>query len=294
MYPVLFRIGNFPITSFGLMMFLSFIAGAWAVSRMLRRYGLDPELIWDMLAWIAVGGVLGAKIYYLALHPDELQRDFVGAVFSRGGLVWYGGLIGGVLAYFWQVRKRKLPMAVMYDACAPGLMLSIAIGRVGCFLVGDDYGRYTDGPFGVAFPEGAPPSTAGNLRFEFGDQSIPASIADSAVVPVHPTQLYEVAIVMPMFFFLWQLGKRRLKPGQLFAVFLGMYAVERFFLEFVRAKGDRFVMGLSTSQLMSILTLIGAIVLWVSQKKKPDWDPSKAPASVRAQNTKPHKAVTPA
>lgn len=277
MYPVLFRIGDFPITSFGLMMFLSFIGGAWATSKMLQRYGLSPQLIWDMLAWIAIGGIVGAKLYHLALHWQDVVADPRRWILSREGLVWYGGLIGGVFAYYLQIRSRKLPMAVMYDATAPALMLAIALGRMGCFLVGDDYGMYTDGPFGIAFPQGIPPSTAGYLR-AVGD-SIPATIADSAIVPVHPTQLYEVLIALMLFGLLWQLGKRRLKPGQLFAAFMGLYSVERFLIEFVRAKGDRFIFGLSTAQGMSILLVIAAAILWRRQRTKPDWSPHAAPSS---------------
>jgi phosphatidylglycerol:prolipoprotein diacylglycerol transferase len=277
MYPVLFRIGDFPITSFGLMMFLSFIGGAWATGAMLKRYGLSPVLIWDMLAWIAVGGIVGAKLYYLALHWQDLLASPRELILAREGLVWYGGLIGGVLAYYFQIRSRKLPLAVMYDATGPALMLAIALGRMGCFLVGDDYGIYTDGPLGIAFPQGMPPSTAGYLR-SVGD-SVPATIADSTVVPVHPTQLYEVVIALSLFAFLWKRGKSRLKPGQLFAAFMGLYAVERFLIEFVRAKGDRYLFGLSTAQALSILLIIGAVMLWRRQKSQPDWDPRAAPAS---------------
>jgi phosphatidylglycerol---prolipoprotein diacylglyceryl transferase len=195
-----------------------------------------------------------------------------------------GSNIGGVLAYYLQIRVRKLPVAVMFDATAPALMLAIALGRVGCFLVGDDYGIYTDGPFGVAFPRGIPPSTAGYLR-AVGD-SIASSIADNAVVPVHPTQLYETVIALILFAVFWQFGKRRLKPGQLFATFMVLYAVERFLIEFLRAKGDRFVLGLSTAQVLSILVFIAGVSLWQRQKSKPDWRPEAAPASA-AYNPKP-------
>src|SRR5690606_28558257 len=106
MFPELFRIGDFVVTGFGVMMFLSFIAGAWATGRQLERYGLERELIWDMRAGIAIGGILGAKLYYLALHWRDVAANPAGEIFSRGGLVWYGGLIGGVLAYYWQVRRR--------------------------------------------------------------------------------------------------------------------------------------------------------------------------------------------
>jgi phosphatidylglycerol:prolipoprotein diacylglycerol transferase len=273
LYPVLFRIGSFPITSFGLMMFLAFIGGAWATGRMLKRYGLNPTLIWDFVPWIAVGGVVGAKLYHLALHWQDVAANPRDLILSRAGLVWYGGLIGGVIAYYLLIRSRKLPAPVMFDATGPALMLSIAIGRMGCFLVGDDYGVYTRGSLGIAFPQGIPPSSAGYLR-SVGD-SIPSSIADSAIVTVHPTQLYEFVIALVLFAVLWQLGKRGLKPGQLFAAFMGLYGVERFLIEFVRAKDDRFF-GLSTSQYLSILLAITAVIVWRRQRTQPDWNPDPA------------------
>ena len=267
MYPELFRIGDFAVTTFGLMMFLSFVTGAWILGKQLERYGQPKELAWDFLAWVAIGGIVGAKVYYLALHPAELSANFLGAVFSRGGLVWYGGLIGGIIAYYLQVRSRKLPIAVMFDATAPALAVAYGVGRMGCFLVGDDYGRYTESAVGIAFPRGAPPSTAGNLR-AIGETNIPATIPDSAVVAVHPTQLYEIGLAGIMFLILWRLGARRgLRSGQLFSLFLGLYGIERFFIEFVRAKSDRFVLGLSTSQIMSIVLLIVAAFLWHRQSK---------------------------
>jgi phosphatidylglycerol---prolipoprotein diacylglyceryl transferase len=159
-------------------------------------------------------------------------------------------------------------------------MLAIALGRVGCFLVGDDYGVYTSGLLGIAFPQGIPPSTAGYLR-SVGDV-IPAAIADSTVVPVHPTQLYEVAITLVLFALLWRLGRHRLKPGHLFSAFMGLYAFERFLIEFVRAKADRFIFGLSTSQAMSIVLAIAAVILWRRQKSKPYWKPDGESLSVVA------------
>jgi phosphatidylglycerol---prolipoprotein diacylglyceryl transferase len=275
MYPELFRIGDFAITSFGLMMFLAFVTAAWVTGAQLRRYGLPKELAWDMLAWVAVGGILGAKVYYLALNLDALLADPVDQLLSRGGLVWYGGLIGGVTAYYLQIRARKLPLATMYDATAPALAFSYAVGRIGCFLVGDDYGRFTDGPVGIAFPDGAPPSTAGYLR-SIGE-TVPPQFADSVVVPVHPTQLYEVGLALVMFTILWRLGRKRgLRAGQLFAVYLMLYAVERFVIEFVRAKSDIVALGgfgLSTSQIVSVVLMVLGVVLWWRQGR------SGAPAS---------------
>jgi phosphatidylglycerol:prolipoprotein diacylglycerol transferase len=260
MFPELFRIGNFPVTSFGVMLVVSFIAGAYALSRQLARYGMQPQLAWDLLIYIMVGGIVGAKLYYHLLHPADFLADPIGELFSRGGLVWYGGFIGGVLGYYFAIRKRKLPAAVMFDASGPALALAYALGRVGCFLVGDDYGLPTDSWVGVVFPEGAsPPSTAGYLRSVGAD--VPASIPDSQLIPVHPTQLYETGLALIMFAILWIRGGKPHRQGQLFGLFTLMYAVERFLIEFVRAKGDRIVLGLSTSQLASIVLL--GISLWL-------------------------------
>lgn len=267
MYPNLFSIGSFDVTTFGLAMFLAFITSAWVLSIQLQRYGLPGDLAWDVLASVAIGGVLGAKLYYLALNMGQVQADFWGTVFSRGGLVWYGGLIGGVAAYYFQIRKRNLPMATMYDATAGPLCIAYAIGRLGCFLVGDDYGRYTTSSIGIAFPEGSPVSSAGNLRAigEF----VPPEIADSVIVTVIPTQLFEIVMALMMFAIIWPLGKKRgLMTGQLFAIWMALYSVERFIIEFYRAKGDRLVGPLSTSQVASIVLLAIAGYVWWKQGRK--------------------------
>jgi phosphatidylglycerol---prolipoprotein diacylglyceryl transferase len=270
LYPEIIRIGDFVITSFGVMMFMSFLTAAYFTGRQLQRYGLPKDYAWDMLAWCALGGILGAKLYYLGLHWEALVANPMQELLSRGGLVWYGGLIGGIVAYYLQVRARKLPVATMYDATAPALAIAYAVGRLGCFLVGDDYGRYTDGPFGIAFPEGAPPSTAGILR-SMGE-TVPAHIPDASVVTVHPTQLYEIGLALIMFGILWRLGtKLGLRAGQLFAAYMMLYGVERFVIEFVRAKSDRVTLmgvGLSTSQIASVFLLALGAYLWHRQGRK--------------------------
>jgi phosphatidylglycerol---prolipoprotein diacylglyceryl transferase len=267
LYPEIFRIGDFVITSFGVMMFLSFLTAAYFTGRQLERYGQPKEYAWDMLAWCALGGIAGAKLYYLGLHWQNVVANPMQEILSRGGLVWYGGLIGGIIAYYLQVRARKLPVATMYDATAPALAIAYAVGRLGCFLVGDDYGRYTEGPFGIACPQGAPPSTAGVLRGM--GETVPSHLPDAAVVTVHPTQLYEIVLALIMFGILWKLGTdRRFRAGQLFAVYMLLYGIERFAIEFVRAKSDRIAIagiGLSTSQLMSVLLVGLAIFLWFRQ-----------------------------
>ena len=265
MYPILFRIGEFEVTTFGPMIFLSFISASWILSMQLRRRNLNPEFAWDVLAWAAIGGMAGAKIYYLLLHWQDLAADPVRELTSRGGFVWYGGLIGGIIAYYWLARRQKMPIAATFDCSAPALALAYAVGRMGCFLVGDDYGIPTNSWVGVKFPEGSPPSSAAYLRSVGAD--VPADVPNDAILAVHPTQLYEVGLALIMFAILWKLSGRALRTGQLFAAYLGLYGVERFVIEFVRAKSDRIVLGLTTSQLMSILLLVVATALWVHAQR---------------------------
>lgn len=282
MYPNLIEIGGITITTFGVMMFLSFISAAWLLAKQLERRNMDPEFAWDVLFWVAIGGILGAKGYYLALHWQDLVADPIGQIFSRGGLVWYGGLIGGVLAYYWQVRRKGLPLGLAFDSTAPALMFAYAVGRMGCFLVGDDYGLPTDSWVGIAFPQGAPPSTAGYLRAAGAE--VPMSIPDSAVLTVHPTQLYEVGAALILFAILWKVSARNLRPGQLFGLYLGLYGLERFAIEFLRAKTDRYLFGLSTSQMASLLLLGVAVYLWQRRGA-----PAPAPAVAAPGGSKPRR-----
>ena len=266
MYPHLFTIGDFTVTSFGLMMFLAFVGGAWVLAKQFELREMDPEHAWDMLLWIALGGIAGAKLYYIGLNLDDLIADPVRSITSRGGLVWYGGFIGGVAAFYWQVRKRGLPLAKTFDSAAPALALAYAIGRMGCFLVGDDYGRPTDSWIGIAFPEGYPPTTAGYFRSIGYD--LAADIPDSAVLTVIPTQLFEIGAALIMFAILWRLSGK-LRAGRLFAIYLVLYGIERFSVEFFRAKTDYTALGLTTSQIASVLVVVLAAVIWQRTADKP-------------------------
>jgi phosphatidylglycerol:prolipoprotein diacylglycerol transferase len=251
MFPTLVKIGNFEITTFGLMMFLAFIVGGWVLARQFRRHGISDELASSMVVAAALGGILGAKIYYAILFRDWHL------LFDRAGLVWYGGLIGGFLSCSWLVWRNKVDFLTVADAVAPALSIGYALGRIGCFLVGDDYGRPTNAWFGVAFPKGAPPTTAQALR-EFGSPVDPSLPAD-AVLHVHPTQLYESAAAFLMFAVLMRLNKSPHRRGLAWGLFLIMLGIERFLVEIVRAKDDRFLGPFTIAQLISVLMVIAGI-----------------------------------
>lgn len=248
MYPTLIRIGDFEITTFGLFVFLAFLAASAVLTRTLRHHGLDGELGSGLTVWGAIGGILGAKIYYVILF-----RDF-SALFSRAGLVWYGGLIGGWIACSIVVMRRRLPYLSVADAAAPALAIGYGVGRLACFFVGDDYGRPTSSFIGIAFPKGSPPTTADALRA--AGALVEPSLAPDTLLRVHPTQLYEVAAGLAIFAMLMWRQRRTPRRGSQFGLFLILLGVERFLVEFVRVKDDRFLGPFTVAQLISVILIV--------------------------------------
>lgn len=190
-----------------------------------------------------VGGIVGAKLLWVVEHLGDAPA--LDLVLSRGGLSWFGGVAGGVLAGLAVMHRKRLPYVAVLAAATPGLAVGHAIGRIGCFLVGDDYGRPTDLPWGIAFPEGLPPTTA----------------------RVHPTQLYEAALLVPLAFLLlrWR-GQRR---PDLFV--LGMYLVSagtiRFAIEFVRVN-ERIVGIFTVAHLASLAAIFAGIGLLIENRRR--------------------------
>jgi phosphatidylglycerol:prolipoprotein diacylglycerol transferase len=182
-------------------------------------------------------------------------------IFSRGGMVWYGGFFGATAMIVWDTLRSKIPLGKMADVIAAPLAFGYAIGRMGCFLVGDDYGRPTDLPWGIAFPRGTPPTTVASLERSFGITVDPALVEKYGnVIPVHPTQLYEIAISTAFGIFLWRKFDHGRRAGWLFMLWLALAGAERFFVEIFRAKDDRFIGPITIAQTIS-LGLIG-VGLW--------------------------------
>jgi phosphatidylglycerol:prolipoprotein diacylglycerol transferase len=252
-YPFIIHLGPLEVTGYGIMMMVGFLVGGWLVSLELRRRGLREEYSADMVVAAVVGGVIGAKLWYVALTQD------MGALFSRGGMVWYGGFIGGALAVILNGWRLRVPLRWTMQLGAPALAAAYALGRIGCFLVNDDYGRPTDLPWAMKFPQGYPPSTAANLR-EFGID-VPASVDAATVLAVHPTQLYETAIMLVAFFFLWKWRRLERPAGWLFGAYLVWAGVERFIIEIFRAKDDRFLGPFTIAQLTSVVLVLIGIAL---------------------------------
>jgi phosphatidylglycerol:prolipoprotein diacylglycerol transferase len=273
-YPLVFRIGGFEVTGFGIMMMLAFVVGGWLVTLELRRRGWHEEYGADIVVAAVLGGVIGAKLWYVALTRD------LDALLSRGGLVWYGGFLGGVLAVMANGWRRRVPIRITMHLTAPALAAAYAVGRVGCFVVGDDYGRPTDLPWGVKFPQGLPPSTAGNLATMFGVE-VPPDVPASTVLAVHPTQLYEVALMTAAFMVLWRWRLRDRPMGWLFGAYLAFAGAERFLVEILRAKDDRFLGPFTLAQLASVAVVaIGLAIL--TRLTGPDPQPGEYLATRKA------------
>ncbi|MGE0556476.1 MAG: prolipoprotein diacylglyceryl transferase [Gemmatimonadales bacterium] len=265
-HPLIFRLGSFQLTGFGLMMMLAFLVGGWLVALELRRRGWREEYGADIVVAAVLGGILGAKLWYVALTGD------LATLLSRGGLVWYGGFIGGVAAVLLNGWRRNVPTRITMQLTAPALAAAYAVGRIGCFVVGDDYGRPTTLPWGVKFPEGVPPSTAGALSSQFGI-AVPPDTPPLTVLAVHPTQLYEVALMLGAFMLLWRWRLNGKPLGWLFGAYLVFAGVERFLIEILRAKDDRFLGPFTLAQLTSAAVVAIGFAVLARLKDAPDPSP---------------------
>jgi phosphatidylglycerol---prolipoprotein diacylglyceryl transferase len=260
--PLSYDVGPLQLTGFGLAMLMSFVISQIIAQRELARRGYDPEPIGDLVFAAVIGGLLGGKLYYAILMGDR------GAVFSRAGFVFWGGLIGGIIACWIVIRKKRLSFPRISDVSAPALAAAYSIGRTGCWAVGDDYGRTWNGPLAVAFPNGAPPSTVANMT-ELFNTPAPVGALPNQVLSVHPTQLYETALGFVMFLVLWRLRDHKHAEGWLFGLYCVLAGLERFLIEFVRAKDDRFFLGTFTmAQVIAILFAVGGAI-WMYVRRNP-------------------------
>lgn len=236
MFPVLFRIGSFEVTSFGAMVALGSLVGLWLLRREARRSGL-PDAVVDVGIAGVIGGLIGAKLLWTFEHAGE--QNLLALLTSRGGMSWFGGVAGGLAAGGWFMRRAGLRPIAVLSAATPALAVGHAIGRIGCLLVGDDYGRPSTLPWAIAFPRGLPPTD----------------------VPVHPTQIYEALPLFGLAILLTQLRRRGTPDARVLGAYFLLTGALRFAIEFVRVN-ERVVAGLSVAHLASLLAVaVGAVLL---------------------------------
>ena len=259
MYPEIFRIGSFPINTYGVFLALAFLCAILITVKLAARDGLPREKIYDLCLWMLLCSLIGSKILMFFTEPEYRDHplQLISLDFLRSGGVFYGGLIGAILSGYFLMRRYQLPWWKTADACAPGIAIGNFFGRQGCFAAGCCWGKPTTLPWGVKFTE---------LGHEI--TGVPLDVR------LHPTQLYESFAMLLVFFFLLWLHKHRRFNGQVILLYALLYSVIRFAIEFLRddPRGDLFglttLTGLSTSQLISLIVGAGALVLLVLRWRK--------------------------
>jgi phosphatidylglycerol:prolipoprotein diacylglycerol transferase len=243
-YPFLVEIGPLRIPSFGVMVTIGFLISLFVLRRELIRKTFDPALAESLAVAAMVGGMIGAKVYFIFEAFSYFVEDPIHIIFSGAGFTFYGGLIGGAVGVFYVIYRRQLPVLPITDAVALILPLGYAIGRIGCQLAGDgDYGTPTDLPWGMAYPNGIVPT----------------------LDRVHPTPVYETLQSLAIFGILLKLRNTLIQPGQLLCISLILTGIARFWVEFFRINPD-VLWGLSDAQIFSILMVLSGGAGWVIGK----------------------------
>src|ERR1044071_4641392 len=289
MYPEIFRICNFPINTYGVLLALAFLAALLTAAKLAARDGLPRERVYDLGLWMLLAAIVGSKVLMLFTEPEyrEDPARLISLDFLRSGGVVYGGFITAVVAGYFLIRRYKLPWWKTADAFAPGIALGNAIDRQGCFAAGCCWGKPTLAAWGGHFTElghevTGVPVVAAHLE----DPSQQAYWADKLgglfqPVHLHPTQLYESFGALLIFFFLLWLHRRKIFSGQVILFYAVLYAVMRFTIEIFRddPRGDILglttLTGLSTSQMLSIIVGIVGLVFLIRRWRRVDEKPEK-------------------
>ncbi len=260
MFPELFRIGDFPINTYGVLLALGLMCALFVAARLAQNDGLIKDRIFDLGLWTIIGGLLGSKILMYFVEPDV---QFFSLDFLRSGGVYYGGFIGGFFTLAFLIRWYKLPFWKVGDAFAPGVALGQFFGRLGCFSAGCCWGDVCEYPWGVQFTELGHQNTG-----------VPIHAADGSPLYLHPTQLYESFTMLAVFGLLFYLHRRKKFDGQILIAYGIIYSIFRFLVEFVRddPRGDLLgittMTGLSTSQLISLVVATGSMIFLYWRWKK--------------------------
>ena len=252
MFPRLFQIGSFSAPTYGFLVSLGVLTGLWISVRNSSKQGIDPDDAWNLGIVAVLAGIVGAKILYFindwnfyTAHPREI---FSWSTMQAAG-VFSGGLLAALAASAWYIRKHNMPAMATCDAFSPGLAFGHAIGRLGCFAAGCCWGRPTSHPWGVTF------------RNPLAHELVGTPLNQA----LEPTQLFEFAIEMANFFILMWMLKHKKFDGQVFAAYLILYGVARYFLEYLRddpGRGSVFGGIMSGTQLISICLVIAGGVIW--------------------------------
>lgn len=260
MFPELFRIGDFPVNTYGVLLALGMMLALFVAAKLASNDGLNRDRIYDLGLWTLIGGLVGSKI--LMIFTEDSVQIF-SLDFLRSGGVYYGGFIGGFFALLILIRWYKMPFLKVADAFAPGVAIGQAIGRQGCFAAGCCWGKHTDLPWGVHFTPAAHEFTG-----------VPIYGPTGADLYLHPTQLYESITMFVVFGLLVYFHKKKKFDGQILAFYGIAYGIVRFSIEFLRDDprgnilGLTSLIGISTSQMISIIVAIAAAAFLIYKGRK--------------------------
>ena len=247
MFPRLVRIGSFYIPTYGVVLAIAYLVGIWMLRRKARAEGLPEQKIFDFSLYVLAAAILGAKLLLVIVewrHYMKGAGNFIEVL--RSGGVFYGGLIAATFVGIAYMRKHRLPAWKIADMGAPSIALGEAIGRWGCFAAGCCYGKPTEGPFGVTF------------RDPFAHEAVGTPLN----VPLHPTQIYLSANAFVIFLILQWAYRRRTFDGEIFWLYVLLYAITRGILETFRGDSIRgfLIPGvLSTSQFIGLVGVAAAV-----------------------------------
>src|SRR6266545_4270874 len=255
MHPILFEIGRFPVYTYGVLLAAAYLLGLQFALVRARARGLDPNRVMDLGIWIIISALAGAKLLLLIVDFDTFSRDPAELLtLMRSGGVFYGGLIAAVAVALWYLRRHRMPMWTVTDVFAPGIALGHVVGRMGCLFAGCCFGRPTDVPWAITFHS---PYAAENVGTPLN-------------VPLHPTQLYEAGAELLILIVLLATEKKgRPFPGRTFWLYMILYAISRYIIEFYRGDPRGVIFGVSTSQFISLLLapLAIAMLIWLSRTR---------------------------
>ena len=248
-----FHLPTITLYTYGVLLASSYLIGLWLAMRRARAWGLDANRVLDLGIYIVIAALLGAKLLLLVVDFDQFRQSPEALLsLARSGGVFYGGLILAIIVAFWYIAKYRMPFWTTCDVFAPGIALGHVTGRLGCFAAGCCYGRPTDVPWAVIFTKA---QAAANVGTPLG-------------IPLHPTQLYEAGAELLILVFLLTTEKKgRPFVGRTFWAYMFLYAVSRYIIEIYRGDPRGTLMGLSTSQFISVILapLSLGMLVWLSR-----------------------------
>jgi phosphatidylglycerol:prolipoprotein diacylglycerol transferase len=250
------------VSSFGLMLLLACSGALFLTAWRARREKLDPEAVYDLSFWLFSGGILGARVFYIAQHRETVHQVWDVFKIWQGGIVFYGCILGGLAGSLLYWARHPFPFRPMADAVAPALALGTAVGRVGCFLNGCCYGARSDLPWAVTFHAGTLPWTR---QVQAG--LIPPSAMHS--LSVHPTQLYAALDGLFLLALLSWYYPRRRRDGEVMALLMVAYPITRSLIEALRGDEGPFIAGLTISQDISVVLLACGLFTWYRLSRLP-------------------------